>query len=136
VDVWDSTPFLSIFLASSFSCDQTLSTLAPSPETQTVNQAGHDVFVPPGFNSPLCHYFLGWFKRYNGRQTIEAGQKKPSKSSFRTTSQSVPNRPSFYRNVSCCSLTTLSVGQHIGWPNKPYLPITPLMFVSWEQNGK
>jgi hypothetical protein len=37
-DVWDSAAFLSIFLASSFSCSQTESTPAHTQVTQTVGQ--------------------------------------------------------------------------------------------------
>jgi hypothetical protein len=37
-DVWDSAAFSSIFLASSFSCSQALSTPAHTQVTQTVGQ--------------------------------------------------------------------------------------------------
>jgi hypothetical protein len=49
-DVWDSAAFSSIFLASGFSCSQTLSTPAHTPLTQTVGWLTPKTNAKPSLN--------------------------------------------------------------------------------------
>jgi hypothetical protein len=85
---------------------------------------------------PYATIFLGWFIRYNGRQTIEAGTKE-TKQVFFPHHIKVRSEPTIF--LQECFV--LFADNLIRWAThrlaqQALLANNSLMSVRWEQNGK